>query len=458
MRILLISTNREALPDPVAPLGAAMVGGAMKAAGHEVKLLDLQFVPDIQVTVKDACRNYAPDLVALSIRNVDNVAFPKSISYLPDMLTTVKALKEAGIKLIVAGGSGFTLMPVELMDRLGLNLGIVGEGEVALTELVRRIEGRLPINRLPGLVYRFGDKVHINPPRTVKDLSNLPPADRGLIDNISYMTEGGAGNIQTKRGCKYKCCYCTYPIVEGNKVRLKPAREAAKEMLKAASKYGIRHFFVVDNVFNSPIKHAKEFCRELIRLKSDVGWSCYLNPRDVDAELVDLMVRSGCMGAEFGTDSCDDRVLKALGKGFTSKDVIRASELCREGGLRFCHSLMLGSPGETAESVRRTLDVMEQTRPNAIIAMLGIRIFPGTRLEKIARREGVLRGAIGLEPHFYFSPDMDMDAVTRMLRDFGDRHSNFIMPGIRLRMTDKIRKRLRSHGLIGPLWEYLKCT
>jgi len=458
MKVLIISTNREALPDPVAPLGAAMVGGALKAAGHTVKLLDLQFVPDIQVTVKDACRNYAPQMVALSIRNVDNVAFPKVVSYLPDVMATVKTVRDAGVKLIVAGGAGFTLMPRELMDSLGLNLGIIGEGEVALTELVRRIEKRLPINGLPGLVYRLGDEVHMNPSESVTDLGKLPQADRDLIDNISYMTEGGAGNIQTKRGCRYKCCYCTYPIVEGEKVRLRPVKAAAAEMVSAAHRYGIRHFFVVDNVFNNPIGHAKEFCRELIRLGSDVGWSCYLNPRNMDKDLVDLMVRSGCMGAEFGTDSCDDGVLRALGKGFTARDVIRASELCREGGLRFCHSLLIGSPGETAETVRRTLDVMEETRPNAIIAMLGIRIFPGTRLEKIARKEGVLRGPIGLEPHFYFSPAMDMDAVTRMLKDFGEKHPNFIMPGIRLRMTDKIRKRLRAHGLIGPLWEYLKST
>ncbi|HLB25137.1 MAG TPA: radical SAM protein, partial [Nitrospirota bacterium] len=393
----------------------------------------------------------------LSIRNIDNVAFPHTVSYLAELAYTVKTLKNAGMKIIVAGGSAFTLMPVELLRTLGLRLGIVGEGEEAFPDLVRRIEQGLPVDSLPGLAYCYGGKCKVNPPRKLPHLDVSPGPDRSFIENALYMSEGGAGNLQTKRGCAFSCAYCTYPLVEGRKVRLRTPRLAADEFEAASKDYGLRHIFIVDNVFNHPVEHAKEFCRELVKRRNDTAWSCYINPAFVDAELVDLMVRSGCKGAEFGTDSGVDEVLTALKKGFNAKDVIRASEHCLTAGLPFCHSLLLGSPGETNATLVKTLDMMDRLRPNAVIAMLGIRVFPGTELAKRAKAEGVLKDEnIGLRPAFYFSPKLDMAAVSEHLARYGREHSNFIMPGIHLRMTDKIRARLRAYGFTGPLWEYLK--
>ncbi len=457
MKVLIISTNRENLPDPVAPLGAAYVAAAVKEAGHEVRFLDLQFAIDVPVSIKDTVRAFRPNVIGLSIRNIDNVAFPHSQSYLPDVLLVVRTLRAIGAKLVVAGGAAFTLMPSEILNALGLNLGIVGEGETAFPELLRRIQNRLPVNDLPGLAFRYKGDIRINPPRKIQNLDASVEPDRDLIENALYMEEGGAVNLQTKRGCAFGCSYCTYPIVEGRKVRLRSPSLSADEFERAAKLYGLKHIFIVDNVFNFPIDHAKEFCRELIARSVSAAWSCYLNPAHMDEELVDLMVRAGCKGVEFGTDSGVDEILANLGKGFSVGDIVRASRLCREAGLPFCHSLLLGAPGETAKTIGESLSLMDSVRPNAVIAMLGIRVLPGTGLERRAKAEGVLKdGGPGLKPMFYFSPTLDMDAVSQCLAKYGREHTNFIMPGIHLRMTDKIRTRLRSYGFTGPLWEYLR--
>ncbi|MGA2192206.1 MAG: radical SAM protein [Nitrospirota bacterium] len=456
MRVLIISTNRENLPDPVAPLGAAYVAAAVKNAGYDVRLLDLQFVVDVQVALKDAVRMIKPHIVGLSIRNIDNVAFPHSISYLPELGSVVRTLKALGIKLIVPGGSAFTLMPVLLLRALDLNIGIVGEGEDSFPELIRRIAAGLPVNNLPGLAYSHGGEYRVNSPRKIPDLDNIAAPDRSLIENSLYMGEGGAGNIQTKRGCPFTCLYCTYPLVEGRKVRMRSPAAAAAEFESAVKDYGLRHIFIVDNVFNSPAEHAKEFCRELIKRDVDAGWSCYVSPGGVDEELAGLMLKAGCKGVEFGTDSAVDSVLAELKKGFTREEIISASRTCADAGLPFCHSLLLGSPGDTADTVAETLDVMDHIRPNAVIAMLGVRVFPGTELAKRAKSEGAIKDDPGLRPVFYFSPGLDMGRVSEILGSYGRERPNFIMPGIHLRMTDKIRNRLRSYGFTGPLWEYLR--
>ncbi len=457
MKVLIISTNRENLPDPVAPIGAAYVAAAVGEAGHEVRFLDLQFAVDVPVAIKDTVRAFRPQVIALSIRNIDNVAFPHSQSYLPDILLVVRTLRAIGAKLVVAGGAAFTLMPREILGVLGLNLGIVGEGEAALPELLRRLQNRLPINDLPGLAYRYRGEIIISPPRKISNLDASSEPARGLIENDLYMAEGGAGNIQTKRGCAFGCSYCTYPIVEGRKVRLRTPALAAAEFDRASKQYGLRHIFIVDNVFNFPMEHAKEFCRELLARGTSAAWSCYVNPAHMDEELVDLMLRAGCKGVEFGTDSGVDAILANLGKGFFVEDITRASKLCADAGLPFCHSLLLGAPGETAETVAESLSLMDSLKPNAVIAMLGIRVFPGTELARRAKAEGIIKDeGPGLKPMFYFSPTLDMDAVSQRLARYGREHTNFIMPGIHLRMTDKIRTRLRSYGFTGPLWEYLR--
>jgi len=457
MRVLIVSTNREKLPDPVAPLGAAYVAAALKQAGHEVRLLDLQFAADVAFTVKDVCRGFRPDVAGLSIRNVDNVAFPHSLSYLPEIKAAVKALKSSGVKVIVAGGSGFTLMPKELMDALEVDLGIVGEGEAAFPGLLKLIEDRRPVNGMPGLAYRYGGASFVNPSKKVGNLDISPEPDRTLIDNMSYLMEGGAGNLQTKRGCSFECAYCTYPLVEGRKVRLRSPVKAADEFMHAVREFGLKHIFIVDNVFNFPLWHAKDFCRALIERRNPAGWSCYLNPAFVDDELVDLMVRAGCKGVEFGSDSAADKVLEALGKAFRKGDLVSASKMCGKASLPFCHSLLLGSPMETVDTVNMTLDVMDAVKPNAVIAMLGVRIFPGTKLALLADKEGIIKEAdIGLKPVFYFSPALDIEAAAKRLGEYGRVRPNFIMPGVHLRMTDKIRQRLRSYGFLGPLWEYLR--
>jgi radical SAM superfamily enzyme YgiQ (UPF0313 family) len=280
--------------------------------------------------------------------------------------------------------------------------------------------------------------------------------DRGILENSLYMSEGGAGNLQTKRGCAYSCVYCTYPLVEGKSVRLKSPALAAAEFESAVKDYGLKHIFIVDNVFNNPPEHAKAFCRELIKRETTAGWSCYLNPKGVDAELVGLMARAGCRGVEFGTDSAVDSVLSELKKGFRCVDIVNASRLCSEAGLSFCHSLLFGGPGETSGTVSRTLDVMDSLKPNAVIGMLGIRVFPGTQLAARSEKEGLLSGSPGLDPFFYFSPGMEIEPVSHCLASYGRTHTNFIMPGVHLRMTDKIRQRLRAYGFLGPLWEYLR--
>ncbi|MBI5846748.1 MAG: cobalamin B12-binding domain-containing protein [Nitrospirae bacterium] len=436
MKVLLVSPNREHLPDPVFPLGLSYIASALKRHKHSVRIIDLCFSGDMDNDIHKALCDFQPDVIGMSLRNIDDVCYPKQHSYLQEYNTTIDSLRAYSQAPIVLGGSGFTIMPEAFMQALGADFGIVGEGEKAFPELLNKLgdEGNMIIKS----------------PKRLTDLDQVMP-DRELFDSSSYYRLGGMLNIQTKRGCPFKCIYCTYPQVEGSTVRMRSPQSVADEIEQLIAATAARHFFIVDSIFNYPVSHAKAVCDEIIRRGLSIQWSCYANPAHMTEELADAMVRAGCTAVEFGTDSLVDEMLGNMGKSFTFSKVREASEICKKSGLKFCHFIFAGSPGDTDETVNMTLARLEEIGPDAAVIMAGIRIFPGTILAEYAGKELGISG-IGLEPVFYHSRKLtDYDAVAEAV----SKKKNWIMPGYEINFHPRLQKKLREHGIKGSLWEGL---
>ena len=153
-------------------------------------------------------------------------------------------------------------------------------------------------------------------PAWIRELDSLPPPDWEGLDLKKYFSQGGMGNLQSKRGCPFSCIYCTYPLIEGRKVRLRsPAKVAqdAEDLIRR----GVENAFMVDNIFNFPETHARDVCRALVEKRIPLQWSCYAHPSYFSPALAEEMKMAGCTGVEFGTDSGAPQVLAKLGKNFT---------------------------------------------------------------------------------------------------------------------------------------------
>ena len=140
MKVLLISPNVESLPDPVFPIGLAHITGALKRNRTEYQVLDLCFVQDYEAAIESAMISFQPDIIGLSLRNLDNVSYPNYISYLPFYRQAVQTIRRKSHGLIVIGGSGFALVPGSILEYLGADFGIVGEGELSFVKLINHIE------------------------------------------------------------------------------------------------------------------------------------------------------------------------------------------------------------------------------------------------------------------------------------------------------------------------------
>lgn len=449
MDILLVSANRERNPYPVFPLGLSYLAGPLAAQGHRLRLLDLCFAQDPRKEMDQAVAEFRPSVVLVSIRNIDNISYPGKRSYLAGIKEVVDSVR--GRATVIVGGSGFSLMPVPLLEHLGAEYGVVGEGEAVLPELLSRVALGLPVGTLPGVVVK-GAQSFVPP----EHLATIGAADRSLFEVGRYHREGGMANVQTRRGCPFSCIYCTYPLLEGNRVRLRPIGEIVAEIRSLVVDHAVSYIYFVDDVFNYPPAFAEDLCRAMAREKLPVNWSAFVNPRFVTAQLVEAMVAAGCDAVEFGTESGSPQMLRNLGKSFTVAQVREASRFCRETGADFAHFLLFGGPGESEATIDETFSLMDELGATAVIAMTGIRIFSGTGLYGKAIKDGIITAETPLlEPVFYIAPAVretlcDMVAQRALLR------KNWVAPGMELSMSDAMLDALSRFPVRGPKWKNLK--
>jgi len=452
MRVLLISPNVEMLPDPVAPIGLAFLSSALKSAGHEVQCLDLCFEKNTEDALEKSILDFSPQAIGLSLRNIDNVAYPEYVSYLPFYKEVVDLCRQFSESPIFVGGSGFTLLSKAVLNFLEVDGGIAGEGEEAFPKVLAAMADGSPLE-VEGFIDR--DREDYFGLARVPNLAPLPSPDWEGLGLEKYFSQGGMGNLQTKRGCHFSCIYCTYPLIEGAADRLRPLEKIAAEA-EALVQRGVENAFIVDNIFNVPVTHAHQVCQLFRERKIPLKWSCYAHPAYFSRELAEEMKKAGCTGVEFGIDSGSPSVLAKLGKDFTPHYIRESTRAAQEAGLEVCHSLSLGAPGETEETLEETFRLMEELSPTAVIAMVGLRIFPGTGLAELAEQEGVISPCANfLAPLFYISPAVK-HKILKIVRERAALHPNWILPGLSINVSLRLQSKLRKIGVRGPLWEHMK--
>ncbi len=424
MRILFVSTNRLKRIMPPMPLGLASVIAQIDESRHEIQVLDLMFAEQPEAELKTRLAGFSPDLVALSVRNIDNQSCYHTEYLLPEDKKVVEWCREASAATVVVGGTAFTVSPAAVFEYLEADFGIAGEGEIAFRELVERLDRGEDPSDIPGLVWRGPEGISANPHEYIEDLDSLRLPRRELFDNQRYADEGGIGNILLKQGCRFGCLYCDGPHVMGRRLRMKSPAKVADE-LAAMEALGIKASFFADAIFNYPIDYAKDVCREIIERGLAMRWLGTMHPRFVDRELIELMRDAGCAAVSVGCDSCSERMLKVLRKGFTKEQLRSTAELLEELQVNYILALLIGAPGESRETVEESVEFLSRRSPMMVDFCLGIRLMPHTPLFEIAVREGVISADDPLmEPRFYISPQVE-PWIEDYLREECARHQNW---------------------------------
>lgn len=448
MKLLLLSPNVLTAPYPVYPIGLDYVAGAV-AGRHDVRILDLNQEPGPEA-LERVVASYRPRAIGLSLRNADDTDATKATSFLAGYQDIVERIRKTCAAPVVLGGSGFTIFPEALMDLLDADYGIPGDGE-RIGPLLDALERGLPGDDIPGVLTRRKRK----PERTGWLPGPFRRDFRGDRPHVRfYLRQGGMLNLQTKRGCPFRCAYCTYPHIDGGALRLIDPGEVAKTAVQL-QEAGAKYLFVTDSTFNASVDHSAAVAEAMIRAGLAIPWGAFFAPRKVPPGYFRLMARAGLTHVEFGTESLSDRVLRAYGKPFLRDDVYQTHAAACEAGLHVAHYFLLGGPGEDRDTLEQTLARADRLSPAVFFFFCGIRIYPHTALHDLAVREGLIAPHQDLlDPVFYRSPGLDAKTVAGILGKRAAGKPHWVV-GAGGEQTARILARLHARGHIGPLWERL---
>lgn len=441
MKILLISSNIAITPYPIYPLGVSMIAAALTAAGHEVRQFDFLQQKNSMDALGQDIKRLGPELIGISIRNIDNVNLMNEQYYIEIVKNIVKKIREVSNVKVILGGAGFSLIPDLILKETRADYGIIGEGESLIANFVNdAAKGIYPEECLimPGS-------------RLSGEEISSAKYDEQLMEY--YLHSGNIASIQTKRGCTHKCVYCSYPILEGSKIRQRDPGSVVDDIELLNNKYNAKYIFFVDSVFNDDKGAYLEVIKEMIRRKINIPWTGFFKPQGLNDENIKLMKQSGLVAAEIGSDAACDVTLQKLGKGFSFHNIVECNNLLVKHGIATSHYFMFGGPGETKQTVFEGIENIKSLKSCVVFIFMGIRILPNTSLARIAIKENILSSDEGmLKPIYYISPSIDKDWLEKTLTESFSKIRHCIFPPD---AVDNSLRVLHKLGYSGTLWDLL---
>ncbi len=313
------------------------------------------------------------------------------------MVTLVKQINNEAI--VVVGGGIVTADPCVTMQAIeGADIGIVGEGEQTLVELLQAIEQGTDLDVIPGLVYQSDDGSWLVTQRRkeIQDLDTLPMPDYEGFDYGEYLkanpdiSDEGKKYSQVSviggRSCKYNCTFCFHP--SGSIYRQRSLDSIFAEIDWLVEHYHISYIALREELFATDNRRVADFCKRIEHY--DFDWSIQLRIDSIDEELVALLRDTRCRYVFVGVESADDGVLKSMHKGITRKQIEWALEQLRLAGLHSRSGVIFGDTVETLQTATDTFEWYLKNKSRWRMFADMIIAFPGSALYKRACRNGII--------------------------------------------------------------------
>ena len=274
---------------------------------------------------------------------------------------------------------------------------IFGEYELTLLDLARHIRDKKGLSDVPGLIYRHEGKTRINQPRELADLDKLPWPLREGLHMANYNDAPGnmplpSVQMVASRGCPYRCKFCLWPQVmyQGNNYRSRDVKEVIKEMKFLVNSMGFKSVYFDDDTFNCGKPRMLDFCDEIKRQKlADIPWAIMARPDLMDEEVLLRMKEAGLYAVKYGVESATQSLLDSINKNMDLKKTEKMIRLTEQLGIKTHLTFTFGLPGETRESIHKTIDFAIYLNPNSVQFSIATP-FPGTEFYREIEKRGLL--------------------------------------------------------------------
>ena len=380
--------------------------GPLAGAGSSMPALGLLYLAAF--LRKEGFTPYVVEASALglsveeTLKAIEEIS-PRYVGITSTTLTIFQAGKLAeGIKAlspdvkVIVGGPHMTAVPEETMERFrAFDLGVLGEGERTLAELIGTLEGGGSLEDVEGIAFREGGRIRTTHPR--KFIENLdlcpfpawdllPDFPRAYRPPPFKVMRLPAVSLVTSRGCPYRCIFCDTSVF-GRRTRAHSADYVLEMVGELYRRYGVREVIFEDDTFLVSKERVLRICEGLLRNGMKLSWSCNSRADLVDGEVLREMKRAGCWRISFGIESGDQRILDGEMKGLKLEQVERAVRLTAEAGISAKGFFMVGHPGETGDTLEKTLEFAKKL-PLSDITVTALTPLPGSKLHEVAHRYG----------------------------------------------------------------------
>jgi len=359
-------------------MGLGYLAASLERNGDRVRVLDsgVSTYREVQRFLSQPANLYGITAVSFTFREALNAARAAKHRY-PSVP-------------VLLGGPHVSIDPEGCLQDPAVDYALRGEAEeiiIDLLEVLKRNTTPAPevLSRIPGLIYRNKGKVHVNPatPR-IRNLDELPYPAWHLFRMNRYQQHP----LLTSRGCSMNCCFCAVEAIWGKQCLLRDVEQVVSEMAWLEAQWGHKLIHINDDNLTLSAKHVHAFCDTILRSKLQVNWVAQGVRADaVNPEILDKMRRAGCHRVSLGIESVDAGVLEAVGKKETPDDMARAVRLCQAAGIQVLGMFMVGNPGDTEETVERSLRFAKNSRIDLPAFYMALP-YPRTRLCDYAAEQG----------------------------------------------------------------------
>lgn len=439
----------------VAPLGLGYIATASRNAGiHDIAILDCIKEGYDTTGLRHALKRMGPRVVGFQVFSSSYDAVVQGADLVKETLPHA---------VVIVGGPHVSATGLQMLrDVPSIDYGLVGEGEVGFPMLMQRLlrSEPIPMEDIPGLVWRNKGELHENPRAIVKDLDTLgfpawdlmPPNTYPDAPQGAFYEQFPIAPMASSRGCPYRCTFCGSPVNMGNRLRFRSLPHVFGEMDMLRTQYGVKEFHFVDDMFNASKSRVLEFCATLKGKNWGISYTFPngLRLNTIDEEMLVAMKESGAYAFTVGIESGSPRILAAMNKKLTVDMIREKVNLISKTGLEPSGFFLIGFPGETREDMRMTLD-FAKSLPIKRAHFSNFLPLPGTEATRKLMESGELQTIPWGELAYASVPYAPQGITKEELKAFQRRaFLEFHMrPKILLRMLKEIRS-------MNHLWSILK--
>lgn len=365
------------------PMGLLYLAGKLLKDGHEVKIFDVD-VEDIKPDeLGELIHDFGAELVGIT-STTPTILEARAIA---------EAIKKTYDVPIIVGGAHVTVVGERLLQEHAVfDYAAMGEAEITLSEFVYALETGGDLMEVDGILFRKGDQIVRTLPRPlIENLDDLPFPARQLIKNELYLwappgkEPTAMAGMLTKRGCPYKCTFCSQDQVFTRNVRYRSVENVLKELEWVVNDLGIHHVHIFDDTLVLKRDRAIEISQGILDRGLNFTWEGMARANLVDPELLSIQRKAGLSRMSFGIETGNAEILKNIYKNVTLDQIREGYRMAKEAGIETRGSAIIGHPNETKKSAWDTIKFLRSLKHLDQVYLNIMVPYPGTAVWHLAK-------------------------------------------------------------------------